>query len=158
MEKKAKLVTVLLMTRVIVRSDAKEEEIWSAALPRLFEAIRNGGMDNMESIEDDEQCPYDDMIDGTSSHTIGSNTSQPVPRNARLIGYRIESKDGLGNIPLGLYSFFVLSEPAADYWLEIDRLQPSGDWIKVPVYTGDIDEPVMLNNITHPDDPECKTA
>lgn len=147
MEKIAKLVAVCLMTRVVVRDTATEDEIWAAAVPRLIDTLRKDGLENLEFIEDDTECPYSPRDDAfTLLLKAPSGLSLP-PRKRRLLGYQIESTDGSHAIPWDLYSFEVLTEPAADLWLEIDRLNPTGDWKKVPVYSGDIEDPVIFNTI-----------
>lgn len=59
----AKLVTVSLMVRVIVDFDADDEMIWLKAKPKFVKNLDDAGMDNLEAIEDDEQCPYDPKTD-----------------------------------------------------------------------------------------------
>lgn len=56
---KAKLVAVSLLVRVVVKDDASDEEIWKEAVPKLKTKIDDSGLDNMEYIEDDDECPYD---------------------------------------------------------------------------------------------------
>jgi hypothetical protein len=58
MSKVAKLVTVSLMVRVIVDDAASESDILEAARPNLIEKFRSELGENLESIEDDTECPY----------------------------------------------------------------------------------------------------
>ena len=58
MEKIAKLVYVSLGTRVVVHKDADDRQIWQRAKLQLMEDLQNGGMDYIESIEDDIQVPF----------------------------------------------------------------------------------------------------
>lgn len=57
--KVAKLITVSLVTRVIVDSESSEVDIANAAKDALKEQIENDIHDNVESIVDDTECPYD---------------------------------------------------------------------------------------------------
>lgn len=59
MTKVAKLVAVSLMTRVIVEHDAPEEIILAHAREKFQHVIDTDLGDNVESIEDDMECPYD---------------------------------------------------------------------------------------------------
>ena len=59
----AKLVTVSLMVRVVVDADAPDEKVWLAAKSKLIDSIDDGGMDNLEAIEDDIECPFDPLND-----------------------------------------------------------------------------------------------
>lgn len=56
---KAMLIYVSLMTRVVVPDDATEEEILNAATPRLIDKIETELGENIASIEEDAECPYD---------------------------------------------------------------------------------------------------
>ena len=58
MAKKAVLVKVSLMTRVIVDDNATEETILELAIPRLSENLMNSPYENLEDIVDDTECPY----------------------------------------------------------------------------------------------------
>ena len=60
MAKIAKLVMVSLMTRVIVEDTASEEEILNEARGRFHNIVENDLSENLESIEDDTECPYED--------------------------------------------------------------------------------------------------
>ena len=146
MAKIAKLVAVSFMT-MVVRDTATEEEILSAAVPRLIDALLNDGLDNLEFIEDDTECPYSPLDDAFTLPRKASSSLSPPPRKCRLLGYQIESTDGKHGIPADLYSFEVLTEAAADRWLEMDRLSPTGSWMKVPVYAGDVVDPVIFNTV-----------
>jgi hypothetical protein len=63
MTKVAKLVCVSLMTRVVVDEDATEEQIIDAAKHRFIDKLNTEIDENIESIEDDEECPYDPDLD-----------------------------------------------------------------------------------------------
>ena len=60
MAKIAKLVMVSLMTRVIVEDTASEEDILNEARGRFHNIVENDLSENLESIEDDTECPYED--------------------------------------------------------------------------------------------------
>ena len=57
-KKVAKLVAVSFMTRVIVDEDASHEAIFETARPRLKEKAQEEMFENLESIEDDDECPF----------------------------------------------------------------------------------------------------
>lgn len=61
--KVAKLVYISLVTRVIIEEDATQEQILTAAIPRLVDHIQNDSLENVELIEDDVECPYDPEMD-----------------------------------------------------------------------------------------------
>lgn len=61
--KVAKLVCASFMTRVIVEHDATDEEIIAAAKPNIAAVVWTDLGDNLESIEDDEECPYNPETD-----------------------------------------------------------------------------------------------
>lgn len=63
MGKVAKLVTVSLMTRVIVDEGATEAEIIEKASIKLAEKIQNELSEHIESVDDDNECPYDPLYD-----------------------------------------------------------------------------------------------
>lgn len=63
MAKVAKLVSISLMTRVVVEDTATEEEILTLTRPRFIEKIRTDLEDNIISIENDTECPYDPETD-----------------------------------------------------------------------------------------------
>lgn len=56
--KVAKLVYVSLMTRVVVDENATDEEILEKCKVHFIDKIENEIFDHLESIEDDEECPY----------------------------------------------------------------------------------------------------
>ena len=64
MTKIAKLVCVSLMTRVIVDENATEYEIINQAKSNLLAHLDDAIHENIESVEDDEECPYDPKFDG----------------------------------------------------------------------------------------------
>lgn len=57
---KAVLVSVSFITRVIVEDNATQEDIIDLARPRLFEKVQNELYANLESIDDDTECPLSD--------------------------------------------------------------------------------------------------
>jgi hypothetical protein len=60
----AKLVYVSLCTRVIVDENATDDEIIKKAKNNFKEKIEAQDFgDNVEDIENDEQCPYDPVLD-----------------------------------------------------------------------------------------------
>lgn len=61
--KVAKLVWVSIRTRVIVDDNASDEQIMELAMPRLFDSLMTNGFENIESIEDDLECPFDPSFD-----------------------------------------------------------------------------------------------
>lgn len=63
MGKVAKLVTITMKTRVIVDENATELEIIEKASIRMSEKIQEEFNENLESICDDEECPYDPLYD-----------------------------------------------------------------------------------------------
>jgi hypothetical protein len=58
MGKVAKLVTITMSTRVIVDENASESDIIELASIRMSEKIQHEFNENLESIEDDTECPY----------------------------------------------------------------------------------------------------
>lgn len=59
MKKVAMLVTFSFVTRVIVDEDASEEDIVNAAKEGIQEKVNNDELwDNLDKIEEDEECPY----------------------------------------------------------------------------------------------------
>jgi hypothetical protein len=66
MGKVAKLVRVMITTRIIVDDNASEEEIMEIALPRLLDnlyTIVDNAFENIEEIVDDTEVPYDPDMD-----------------------------------------------------------------------------------------------
>lgn len=57
MAKVAKLVTITLMTRVVVDENESEENIFDKARPMLKLKAEEEMWENLESIEDDKECP-----------------------------------------------------------------------------------------------------
>lgn len=55
--KVAKLVTITLMTRVVVDENESDENIFEKARPRLKIKAEEEMWENLESIEDDTECP-----------------------------------------------------------------------------------------------------
>lgn len=61
---KAMLVMASFMTRVVVEDNATEEEIILSAHDNFRDVINNGTIgDNIESIEIDDECPYNEEED-----------------------------------------------------------------------------------------------
>ena len=58
--KVAKLVTVSIVTRVIVNEDASELEIIESATENIINQVHNDLLDNIESIVEDTECPYNE--------------------------------------------------------------------------------------------------
>lgn len=64
MAKVAKLITFSLTTRVIVDENATDEEIATKALSGIQAKINNNELvENIESIEDDEELPYGEVLE-----------------------------------------------------------------------------------------------
>jgi hypothetical protein len=63
MGKVAKLVTVTMTTRIIVDENATEEQIIELASIKMSEKIQEEFNQNIESIQDDTECPYDAEFD-----------------------------------------------------------------------------------------------
>lgn len=63
MGKVAKLVYVSLVTRVVVDENASESDILELAGVKLAEKIQHELTEHIESIDDDEECPYDPGFD-----------------------------------------------------------------------------------------------
>lgn len=67
-----------------------------------------------------------------------------------IIGYQIESTDGKHKIPNCFSSFEIMPEELANKWLELEVLNPEypGNWKKVTVYEGDIEEPTIRPHLS----------
>ena len=63
MGKVAKLVRLMVTTRVIVDDNASEDEIMETALPRLLDNLQTNAFENIEDIVDDTEVPYDPDMD-----------------------------------------------------------------------------------------------
>lgn len=63
MAKVAKLVYVSLATRVIVDEEATDEQILERAKPRFIDKIQTESLENLNSIVDDTEWPYDPDMD-----------------------------------------------------------------------------------------------
>lgn len=57
MAKVAKLVTIVLTTRVVVDENESDENIFEKARPMLKLKAEEEMFENLESIEDDKECP-----------------------------------------------------------------------------------------------------
>jgi len=62
--KVAKLVSVSLMTRVIVEEGTSDVDILIQAQQKFIAQIENEINENLESIKDDTECPYNEEFDG----------------------------------------------------------------------------------------------
>ena len=89
MAKVAKLVYVSLMTRVIVEESATEDDIIKAAKPQFIEKIGTDLGDNIESIEDDEECPH---IEKTKELELGDSVIWSDPDNDKRSGQYVISE------------------------------------------------------------------
>lgn len=88
MTKVAKLVTISLMTRVIVEESATGEEILIAAVPMLAEKALYEANENIESIVDDNECPFGtfDGEDKITYEVIGYKSADDFNiRNGELL-------------------------------------------------------------------------
>jgi hypothetical protein len=63
MSKIAKLVTITMKTRILVDENASESDIIELASIRMSEKIQHEFNENLESIEDDIECPYNPEFD-----------------------------------------------------------------------------------------------
>lgn len=62
--KVAKLVSFLLKTRIVVADDTDEETIATRAIGKIKDNLEDYlNIENLESIVDDEECPYDILLD-----------------------------------------------------------------------------------------------
>ena len=66
MGKIAKLVTITMTTRIVVGEDASEADIIDIASIRMSEKIQHEFNENLGSIVDDMECPYDPEFDEES--------------------------------------------------------------------------------------------
>lgn len=59
------------------------------------------------------------------------------------IGFQIESSDGKHNIPPNIfYSWEIFSEKFVNHWIAYSQFPK--DWIKVPIYEGDIEDYIFI--------------
>ncbi len=58
--KVAKLVSCSLMTRVIVEENATEDDVIRTAKHRFVNIVNESLGDNIETIENDMECPYEE--------------------------------------------------------------------------------------------------
>jgi hypothetical protein len=63
MGKVAKLVTITMTTRVIVDENASESDVIEQASIKMSENIQHEFNENLESICEDTECPYDPEYD-----------------------------------------------------------------------------------------------
>lgn len=59
----------------------------------------------------------------------------------RIIGYQIESTDGLHNIPTEFFSFEVFPKTDVDRWLSENN--QSGNWKSIPITKEMVEEPTL---------------
>lgn len=70
----AKLVSIVLITRVVVEEDATDEQIVDASRARFLEKVHDTSLgENIEEIKDDTECPYDE--DDITYEIIGYMTA-----------------------------------------------------------------------------------
>lgn len=88
MTKIAKLVYVSLMTRVVVDEGATDEEIMELAVPKLSENFMNAPFENLESIIDDIECPYEDGEEYVDKYgfmlSVGDDVDVPYPNDTDI--------------------------------------------------------------------------
>ena len=60
-------------------------------------------------------------------------------RNKKFVGYQIESADRMHSIPDGFFSFQILSMATVDNFFTENKT--NGEWVVIPIYDGDIEEP-----------------
>lgn len=65
--KVAKLVLISLMTRVIVEDTDTDEQVSAKALPQFKHILDVDGMENIEEIYEDEECPFGTFDDDNPS-------------------------------------------------------------------------------------------
>jgi hypothetical protein len=63
MGKVAKLVTITMTTRVIVDENASESDVIEQASIKMSEKIQHEFNENLESICEDTECPYNPEFD-----------------------------------------------------------------------------------------------
>jgi hypothetical protein len=59
----AKLVEITMLTRVIVDIDTPENEVIEKAIIKASEKICEEGRENVVSVKDDTECPFDPEFD-----------------------------------------------------------------------------------------------
>lgn len=79
------------MTRVIVDENATDDQIIAAAYPKIQDKIDNRELgDNLESIEDDEECPFgtfDDDGDETPESTVDNYFQPELDDKGDILGH-----------------------------------------------------------------------
>ncbi len=60
---KAKLINIDMVVRVIVEDNETEDKIIEKALQKASERISTDGRENVVSITDDNECPFDPEFD-----------------------------------------------------------------------------------------------
>lgn len=85
--KVAKLATVSLTTRVIVEDTTTDEQIMNLATPKFIDKLQNNeALENLESIIDDEECPYGTLEKKMFILGYPSGNVDAVPEN--LVEYK----------------------------------------------------------------------
>lgn len=148
MPKIAKLVCVSLMTRVIVDTDATESQILLKARGQFIDKIADDLADNIESIEDDEESPYDPKFDGADLPKITVKYNDAI-ENARdlLCDNDDLSKDGVTSIEMQVER--IVAQAKIDGTTMIDYVDEVIVWEKVELeFTCD----QFLDEINYPRD------
>jgi hypothetical protein len=103
MGKKAVLVYVSLMTRVIVDDTASEQDIMELAVPKLSENLMDSPFESIEDIKDDIECPYsvdDEGIDEWTTsdlfHYLLNN--ELIPEDAEFEDWKHDRTDMIGMV------------------------------------------------------------
>lgn len=73
---KAKLVTITITRRVVVPDNAIEEQIIKQAIDKIRELDDYEIAENLDSIIEDDECPYDAEFDG--DETIGETAEYSI--------------------------------------------------------------------------------
>lgn len=122
MSKKAKLVTISLMTRVIVDEDATDEQILDAAKSNFLDKINNNElMENLDEIVDDNECPYEtfhkDFIEKFYQPQINDEGAIVGHEDVEIFSFEVwASKEELlkqfPNCIVNVYTFEDIEDPA----------------------------------------------
>lgn len=126
MKKIAKLVTITLTTRVVVKANATEEEIARASKENFLSKISNNEIqENIDVIMDDEECPYDAKTDETGSVLL------PVY-------YQPDFSDPDVNAQLSSFMVFADKEIAQKAFPNAKINEYSGNDIEEPTFMDDV--------------------
>ena len=82
--KKAVLVRVSLVTRVVVDETASEMDILELAVPRLCENLMSSPYENMDEIVVDTECPYKPELDNEEGFRVGDDVIAPEPTGSDM--------------------------------------------------------------------------